>query len=175
MNVGPTARVFCLGFCEVLMVNNKLPMSRQAFEKLTAELDHLKKVERPLIIAEIAAARAQGDLSENAEYHAAKEKQGMLEDKISELEDKIARADIMTADPSESAHIIFGAVVSVKNLHTNKVQEYTLVGSEEVDVATGKISSASPIGKSLMGRKTGDVVEVSIPKGMLKLEILKYR
>ena len=71
------------------MVNNKLPMSRQAFEKLTAELDHLKKVERPLIIAEIAAARAQGDLSENAEYHAAKEKQGMLEDKISELEDKI--------------------------------------------------------------------------------------
>ena len=89
MNVGPTARVFCLGFCEVLMVNNKLPMSRQAFEKLTAELDHLKKVERPLIIAEIAAARAQGDLSENAEYHAAKEKQGMLEDKISELEDKI--------------------------------------------------------------------------------------
>ena len=157
------------------MVNNGLPMTRQAYDKLLEELDLLKKKERPLIIAEISTARAQGDLSENAEYHAAKEKQGMLEDKISELEDKIARAQIVTANPSDSQHIIFGAVVSVKNLNTDKVQEYTLVGSEEVDVASGKISSASPIGKSLMGRKPGDVVEIQIPKGTLKLEILKYR
>ena len=157
------------------MVSDMLPMTRSAYDKLLMELDHLKKKERPYIIAEIASARAQGDLSENAEYHAAKEKQGMLEDKINELEDKIARANIVTADPSESRHIIFGAVVSVKNLNTNKTQEFTLVGAEEVDVTSGKISSASPIGKSLMGRKPGDVVEIQIPKGTLKLEILNYR
>jgi transcription elongation factor GreA len=156
------------------MVNN-LPMTQKAYDMLVLEQDNLKKKERPYIIAEIAAARAQGDLSENAEYHAAKEKQGMLEDKINELEDKIARAEIVTADPSESLHIIFGAVVSVKNLSTNKLMEYTLVSPEEVDVLTGKISSASPIGKSLMGRKAGDVIEVDIPKGKLKLEILNYR
>lgn len=156
------------------MVSNLLPMSGAAYNKLLQELDNLKKKERPYIIAEIAAARAQGDLSENAEYHAAKEKQGMLEDKINELEDKIARANIVTADPSESDHIIFGAVVTVKNLSTKKLQEFTLVGAEEVDVTSGKISSASPIGKGLMGRRPGDVIEVQIPKGTLKLEIVKY-
>jgi transcription elongation factor GreA len=155
--------------------SDRLPMSQKAYGRLLQEIDQLKKVERPFIITEIATARAQGDLAENAEYHAAKEKQGMLEDKIRELDDKIARAEIMTADPSGSDHVIFGAVVSVKNLHTNKVLEYTLVGSDEVDATEGKISSASPIGKSLLGRKPGDVVEVQIPKGMLKLEILKYR
>lgn len=154
---------------------NNIPMSQAAYDKLLVELDNLKKIDRPHIISEIAVARAQGDLSENAEYHAAKEKQGHIEDKIQMLEDRIARAEIFTADASESKHIIFGAVVSVKNLTNNKVMEYTLVGSEEVDLAAGKISSASPIGQKLMGRKQGDVVEVQIPKGMLKLEILDYR
>ncbi len=157
------------------MSDGRLPMSQPAYEKLMQELEFLKKNDRPQIIAEIAAARQQGDLSENAEYHAAKEKQGMIEDKIQELEDKIARAEIVTANPGGSDRIIFGAVVSVKNLGNNNVVEYTLVGSEEVDVNLGKISSASPIGKSLMGRKPGDVVEVQIPKGKLKLEILNYR
>ena len=124
---------------------DKLPMSQAAYDKLLLDQDKLKKVDRPWIIQEIATARAQGDLSENAEYHAAKEKQGMIEDKIQELEDRIARAEIMTLDPSASPHIIFGATVSVKNLGTSKTMEYTLVGSEEVDVLTGKISSASPI------------------------------
>src|SRR6185295_14736140 len=101
----------------------------------------------------------QGDLSENAEYHAAKEKQGQLESKISELEGRIFRAEILHTSPADSDHIIFGAVVSVKNLGTNKVMEYTLVGPEDVDVANGKISSASPIGKGLLGRKRGDKVE----------------
>lgn len=150
-------------------------MTQQALDRLAQELDHLKKVERPNIIAEIAVARSQGDLSENAEYHAAKEKQGHLEDKIRELEDKIFRAQILTTSPADSAHIIFGAVVSVKNLGTNKVMEYTLVGPEDVDVPNGKISSASPIGKGLLGRKRGDKVEVQIPKGTLKLEILNYK
>jgi transcription elongation factor GreA len=154
---------------------DKLPMSRQAYEKLLSDLDNLKKVERPAVIEEIATARAQGDLSENAEYHAAKEKQGHVEAKIAELEDKIARSEIMTADPSASPHVIFGATVVVKNLATGRNTEYTLVGSEEVDALSGKISSASPIGQALLSRKKGDVVEITIPKGVLKLEILDYR
>jgi transcription elongation factor GreA len=154
---------------------DKLPMGRAAYDKLLVDLEHLKKNDRPFIIVEIATARAQGDLSENAEYHAAKEKQGMIEDRIREIEDKIARAEIMTADPSSSPHIIFGAVVSVKNLTTGKSMEYTLVGSDEVDPLQGKISSASPVGQSLIGKKTGDVVEAQLPKGSLKMEILGYR
>ena len=157
------------------MSSQRLPMTQGAYDKLLIELDTLKKVERPAVIQEISVARAHGDLSENAEYHAAKEKQGLLEDKIAELEDKIARSEIMTQSPSESDHIIFGARVSVKNLTTNKVLEYTLVGSDEVDPASGKISSASPIGKNLMGKKPGDVIEVQIPKGSLRLEVLSYR
>ncbi len=161
-------------FLERDMVN-RIPMTQQAYDRLAQELDNLKKVERPDIISEIATARAQGDLSENAEYHAAKEKQGHLESKISELEDKIHRAEILSAGPVASDHIIFGNVVSVKNLDTKKVLQYTLVGPEDVDVVTGKISSVSPIGKGLLGKKPGDVVEVQIPKGLLKLEILDYK
>ena len=157
------------------MSDGRIPMTQLAFDKLTAELDSMKKNDRPAIISEIAIARAQGDLSENAEYHAAKEKQGVIEDKIKEIEDKLARAEIMTISASDIDHIIFGAIVSVKNLKTNKVLEYTLVSSDEVDVPNGKISSASPIGKSLLGKKPGDVVEVNIPKGLLQLEILNYR
>ena len=156
-------------------MTTKLPMSRSTYDKMLSDLDALKKVERPAIIEEIAVARAQGDLSENAEYHAAKEKQGMIEDRIREIEDKIARAEVMTADPSESPHIIFGAVVKVKNLATGKSMEYTLVGSDEVDPLQGKISSASPVGQSLIGHKTGDVVEAKLPKGPVKFEILGYR
>ncbi len=156
------------------MSNQRIPMSQQAYDRLSQELETFKKVERPDIISEIATARAQGDLSENAEYHAAKEKQGVIEDKIRELEDKLHRAEIYSTAPISSDHIIFGAVVSVKNLDTKKVLQYTLVGTEDVDVTTGKISSVSPIGKSLMGRKPGDIVEVQIPKGMIKLEILDY-
>lgn len=161
-------------FLEKDMVN-RIPMTQQAYDRLAQELDNLKKVERPDIISEISTARAQGDLAENAEYHAAKEKQGHLEAKISELEDKIHRAEILSATPVASDHIIFGNVVSVKNLDTKKVQQYTLVGPEDVDVASGKISSVSPIGKSLLGKKPGDTVEVQIPKGLLKLEILDYK
>jgi transcription elongation factor GreA len=164
-----------MGITGVAMTNQRIPMSQQAYDRLSQELENLKKVERPEIIAEIATARAQGDLSENAEYHAAKEKQGVIEDKIRELEDKLHRGEIYSSQPITRDHIAFGAVVSVKNLDTKKVQEYTLVGTEDVDVTVGKISSVSPIGKSLMGRKSGDIVEVQIPKGTLKLEILDYR
>ena len=150
-------------------------MTQQAYDRLAQELDVLKKVERPDIISEIATARAQGDLSENAEYHAAKEKQGHLEAKIAELEDKINRAEIVGTGAGNADHIVFGAIVSVKNLGNDKVQEYTLVGPEDVDVVTGRISSVSPIGKSLLGKKPGDVVEVQIPKGTLRLEILNYK
>jgi transcription elongation factor GreA len=157
------------------MTEQRIPMTQQSYDRLVQELDNLKKVERPLIIEEISVARAQGDLSENAEYHAAKEKQGQLEDKIRELEEKIHRAEIFKGATHEVDHIIFGAVVSVKNVATGKVMEYTLVGPEDVDVAAGRISSASPIGKSLMGRKPGDIVEAQIPKGTIKLQILSHK
>ena len=157
------------------MPEQRIPMTQQSYDRLVMELDNLKKVERPLIIEEISVARAQGDLSENAEYHAAKEKQAHLEDKIRELEDKIHRAEIFKGPVGESDHIIFGAVVSVKNLDTDKVMEYTLVGPEDVDVPNGRISSASPIGKSLMGKKPGDIVEAQIPKGTIKLQILSHK
>ena len=157
------------------MPNQRIPMSQKAYDRLCHELETLKKVDRPDIISEISTARAQGDLSENAEYHAAKEKQGVIEDKIRELEDKIHRGEIYSSEPIASDRIVFGTVVSVKNLDTKKVLQYTLVGTEDVDVESGKISSVSPIGKSLMGKKSGDVVEVQIPKGTLKLEILDYR
>ena len=154
---------------------DKVPMTAVGYAAMMDEIKHLKTVERPKIIEQIEEARAHGDLSENAEYHAAKEKQGVLEDKIRELEDKIHRADLLQTSPADSAYIIFGAVVSVKDLSNSKVAEYTLVGPEDVDVASGKISSVSPIGKSLMGKKPGDVVEVRIPKGLIKLEILDYK
>jgi transcription elongation factor GreA len=156
------------------MVSTNIPMTQTAYDKVAEDLDHLKKHERPAIIAEIAEARAQGDLSENAEYHAAKEKQGHIEDRIQELEDKLARAEIVTASAADADHIIFGAQVEVKNLANSKIISYILVGSDEVDPLTGKISSASPIGKGVLGKKIGDVVEVDIPKGKLRLEILKF-
>jgi len=157
------------------MSDGRIPMTQQAYKRLAEELEHLKKHDRPAIILEISTARAQGDISENAEYHAAKERQGMLEDRIKSIEDKIARSEIVVNDPSSSSRIIFGAVVSVKNLGTKKVMEYTLVGSEDVDVMQNRISCASPIGQGLLGKKTGDVVEVLTPRGPLKLEILNYR
>ncbi len=157
------------------MLSDRIPMTQHIYDKLANDLEQLKKHDRPEVIVEIATARAQGDLAENAEYHAAKEKQGFLEDRITELEDKLGRAEIVTASPSDSDHVIFGAIVSVKDLNSKKTLDYTLVSSDEVDVINGKISSASPIGKALLGKKTGDVVEVQIPKGMLKLEILGYR
>jgi len=127
-----------------------------------------------VIIEEIAEARAQGDLAENAEYHAAKEKQAHIEDRISTIEDKLARAEIIEMNASEHPHIIFGATVEAKDLETGKLIKYTLVGPDGIDVMENKISVKSPIGKGLMGKKEGDQVSIQTPKKQIQLEILKF-
>jgi transcription elongation factor GreA len=157
------------------MSNGTLPITREGYEKLVADLNLYKTVERPKIIAAIQEARAQGDLSENAEYDAAKERQGKIEDKINELEDKIARAHIIEVDASASETIVFGARVTVVDQATSKETEYHIVGPEDVDVTINRISIQSPIGKALVGKKRGDVVEFSTPRGTKILSIRDYR
>ena len=156
------------------MSGDRIPMSKETVKKLEDQLHSLKIEDRPAIIAEIAEARAQGDLSENAEYHAAKEKQGEIETQIAILEDKIARAEIITASAAEAGHIIFGTTVKVRNLKTDKDMTYTLVSPDGADLLEGKISASSPIGKGLMGKQKGDQVEVKTPNGTIEFEILDY-
>ena len=157
------------------MSNGSIPITREGYDKLVADLKLYKTVERPAIILAIQEARAQGDLSENAEYDAAKEKQGKIEDKISELEDKIARAHIIEADASQSETVIFGATVTVLDATAGKTLEYQLVGPEDVDVMRNRISIHSPIGKALVGKRRGDTVEVTTPRGAKSLTIQAFR
>ena len=157
------------------MSSGNLPITREGYDKLVADLKHLKTVERPSVIQAIQEARAQGDLSENAEYDAAKEKQGKIEDKISEIEDKIARAHIIEVDTAASETVVFGATVTVQDKATDKEMDYQLVGPEDVDVARNRISIHSPIGKALVGRRKGDVVEVTTPRGAKSLVVQAFR
>lgn len=152
-----------------------IPVTKETLDQLQAELDGLKKNERPQVIADIAEARAQGDLKENAEYHAAKERQTHIESRIQYLEDRIARSQVISHDTASMAHVSFGATVTVKNLATQNIAEYTLVSPDGMDPINGKISYSSPIGKALIGKGKGEVVEVTTPKGITKLEILDYR
>jgi transcription elongation factor GreA len=153
---------------------DSIPVTKETYAQLSQELENLKKVLRPSIIEEIAEARAQGDLKENSEYHAAKDRQGEIEDRIRFLEDRIARAVIIKYDPSKSDSIKFGALVTVKNLKTAKQLQYQLVSPEGVDPINGKISFTSPIGKALMGATRGMIVDVVTPKGLNQFEILDY-
>ncbi|MDR1759864.1 MAG: transcription elongation factor GreA [Fibrobacter sp.] len=154
---------------------DRIPVTQETLDQLKEELNNLKKVERPRIITEIADARAQGDLRENAEYHAAKDRQGEIENRIRYLEDRVARSFVVTYDASKSESIKFGATVTVKNLKTNSVQNYQLVSPEGVDPMNGKISFTSPIGKALMGKTKGEVIEVTTPRGTNRLEIIDYK
>jgi len=156
------------------MSNGSIPITREGYDKLVADLKHYKTVERPTIILAIQEARAQGDLSENAEYDAAKEKQGKIEDKISELEDKIARAHIIEVDTAGSETVIFGATVTVLDNASGKTVEYVLVGPEDVDVLRNRISINSPIGKAMVGKRKGDSVEVTTPRGTKSLTIQAF-
>lgn len=139
---------------------------------LEAELKRLKNEERPRIIAAIAEARAHGDLSENAEYHAAKEAQGHNEGRIHELEDKLARAEVIDVTKLSGNTVKFGATVSVIDEDTEKEHGYQIVGDDEADVSRGKISISSPIARSLIGKEVGDSVEVNTPGGGKSYEIL---
>jgi transcription elongation factor GreA len=149
-----------------------IPMTPEGLEKVKAELSRLRKEERPNVIEAIATARAHGDLSENAEYDAAKERQGRVEDRIAELQDKIQRAQIV--ETASADQILFGAFVKVQEEGGSEVEQYQLVGADESNPAKGKMSTASPMGKAFLNKKRGDVVEVKIPSGALKMKILDF-
>ncbi|MGD9126394.1 MAG: transcription elongation factor GreA [Planctomycetia bacterium] len=154
-------------------MSDRIPMTRAGYDKLRAELDHLENEEMPKIEKRIGEARAEGDLSENAESHGARESQGMLQAKINVLRDKLNRASIL--DPSQIKNkdeIAFGATVVLRDLDLDDEETYTFVGAGEEDYDTGKILTTSPFAQGLMGKKKGDKVEIEVPNGTLKYEIL---
>ncbi len=146
-------------------------MTSAGYSALDEELKRLKSVERPSVIAAISEARSHGDLSENAEYHAAKERQGWIEGRIAEIEDKISRAQVIDVSKLSGKQIKFGATVTVVDEDTEKQDRYQIVGEHEADVKKGRVSVTSPIARSLIGKETGDVVEVNTPGGVKAYEI----
>ena len=156
----------------------KIPLTSFGAEKLKAELQHLKSVERPAVIAAIAEARSHGDLSENAEYDAAKEKQGFIEGRIAEVEAKLSNAQII--EPSSLAataegRIVFGATIDLEDLDVGNQVTYQIVGDDEANLKDGKISVSSPIARALIGKYSGDVAEVQAPGGIREYEILDVK
>lgn len=149
------------------MFNNdgKIPMTAGGFETLKSELARLKNIERPAVVEAIAEARSHGDLSENAEYHAAKEKQGFIEGRISELEEKINLAQIIDISTMSGDTVKFGATVTLIDTSNDSIVKYQIVGSDESDVKNGLLSVTSPLARALIGKKVDDEVEVSIPGG----------
>ncbi len=150
----------------------KHPMTPEGHAKLKEELNRLKNKERPYIISEIATAREHGDLSENAEYHAAKDRQGMIEARISELESKIGLADVIDISNLSSDRIQFGAIVTIVDEETDTESTYQLVGADESDVNKGLLSISSPLARALIGKKNGDAIEIDTPGGRRNYEIL---
>ena len=150
---------------------DKIPLTRMGFDKLDAELKHLKSVERPAIIRAIAEAREHGDLSENAEYHSAKEKQSFIEGRVKELESVIGLADIIDTSKM-SGSVKFGAHVALADEETDEEKTYQIVGEYEADIESGRLNMKSPIARALIGKDEGDSVEVRTPGGVRSYEIL---
>ena len=151
----------------------KTPLTKDGEKKLQEELKNLK-LERPKIIKAIAEAREHGDLKENAEYHAAREQQGMVEAKIKDIEFKLGNSEIIDNKSTESkGHVIFGSYVELLNIKDNSKINYQLVGEDEADLSKNKISITSPIGKGLINKKIGDLITIMVPKGELKFKVIK--
>ncbi|MDE3015426.1 MAG: transcription elongation factor GreA [Pseudomonadota bacterium] len=151
---------------------DKLPITAAGYARMEAELKNLKSVERPAIIAAIAEARAHGDLSENAEYHAAKEKQSFTEGRINELEDKVSRAEIIDIKSLTNDSVKFGATVKLADEESGDETSYQIVGEYEADLKAKKISITAPLARALIGKKKGDSIEVSTPGGQKSYEVL---
>ena len=147
--------------------------SKEALEKLRSDLDNLCNIERPKISEQIAQARDKGDLSENAEYDAAKEAQGLLEMRISDLEQKLLYARVIDTSKLDDSKVLLYCTVKIKNVDTDQIFEYTLVSESEADLSQGKISANSPIGKGLLTKVKGDIAEIVIPTGILKFQIIE--
>ncbi len=150
----------------------RIPMTQQGYARLRQELDRLQKQERPDVIKAIEVARAHGDLKENAEYHAAKERQGHIEGRIMELKDKLGRAEVIDCSAVDCSRVVFGTVVTMIDLDTEEEIRYQLLGPEEADVSKGSISVLSPIGRAMIGKSVGDEVTVKTPGGMRQLEVM---
>lgn len=155
------------------MAMEKVPMTIEGFKKLEEELHRLKSVERPRIIQQIADAREHGDLSENAEYHAAKEAQGLNEARVAEVEDKLSRAEVIDISKLTGDTVKFGATVTLEDEDSGEKVKYKIVGDMEANVREGKVSISSPIARALIGKAKGDSAEVTTPKGSRSYEILK--
>ena len=146
--------------------------SQEAYDNLKKDLDNLKNVERPNISNEIAQARDKGDLSENAEYDAAKEAQGLLEMKIADLEEKLLYARVIDTSKLDTDKVLLYSTVKIKNINTGSILTYTLVSDTEADLSNNKISANSPIGKALLAKKVSDTVNVTVPSGEISFEVL---
>ena len=151
----------------------KIPMTKKGYEKLQEELERLRKVERPKNIKDIEEARGHGDLSENAEYHAAKERQGFIEGRMQELQGKLANAQVIDTSRLSNEKVVFGATVVLLDQDSEEEKKYTLVGTDEADLKEGKISTISPVGKALIGHRVGDLVSVRVPAGTVDYEVLE--
>jgi len=156
-------------------MSDLIPMTRAGYDKLKAEIDQLNTVEMPRLAQRVAAARSEGDLSENAEYHGARESQGMMQAKINLLADKLARAVIVERPKEATDEVVFGATIVVKDLKFGDEEIFVLVGAGEEDYDTGKINVASPLAQGLLGRKVGEQVAIDVPAGTMKFEILEVR
>ncbi len=157
-------------------MSEKLPMTADGLSKLKSELENLKNSERPNIIKAIAEAREHGDLSENAEYHAAREKQSFIEGRISELENKISRAEVIDISSLDNSKVTFGATVTITDLSSNETNTYTIVGADESDIEKNLISISAPLGRAMINKTINDVIEVTTPSGLKEYQInsIKY-
>jgi transcription elongation factor GreA len=151
----------------------KIPMTADGFQRLEEELRHLKLNERPAVIRQIAEAREHGDLSENAEYHAARERQSFIEGRVAELEDKIARAEVIDVSKLSGKQVKFGATITVVDEDTDEKNSYQIVGPDEADVREKRLSITSPLARAVIGKKVGDTVEVTTPNGSKSYEIVR--
>jgi transcription elongation factor GreA len=154
---------------------DKIPITAEGASQLQAELKNLKAVERPAVIKAIAAAREHGDLSENAEYHAARDHQSFVEGRIAELEDQVSRIQVIDIKSLKGKEVKFGATVTVADEETDEKKTYQIVSEYEAEASAGRISVTSPIARALIGRKVGDSVEVTTPRGQKDYEIVKVR
>jgi transcription elongation factor GreA len=152
---------------------SKVPMTAVGYNRLEEELRHLKSVERPAVIRAISEARDHGDLSENAEYHAARERQSFIEGRVAELEDKIARAEVIDVSKLSGKEVKFGGTVTLLDEDTDEKASYQIVGQDEADIAARRLSVTSPLARALIGKRVGDTIEVTTPGGSKSYEIVK--
>jgi transcription elongation factor GreA len=164
-----------LAFVTEEMMADRIPMTRAGYDKIKAELDELENVKMPEIEKRIAAARAEGDLKENAEYHGARESQGLLQAKIYQVKAKLAGAEIVDPATMPKDQVVFGATVKLKDLEFGDTEEFTLVGAGEEDYDVGKINVTSPLAQGLLGKKVGEQAEVEVPAGINRFKILEIR